>query len=106
MKLSIIIPGYNEENSLEEIVGKVVETSFSDIDKEIVISNDGSTDHTIDIIQKQKNIYPDSRISIYALLHDLVVIIPVFILWARYSSSRILLYTAINVYIGCFIIAN
>ena len=40
----------------------------------------------------------------YALLHDMVIIIPAFILWARYSSSRILLYTAITVYLGCFIL--
>ena len=59
MKLSIIIPVYNEENSLEEIVGKVVETRFSDIDKEIIISNDGSTDHTFEIIQKLKTKYPE-----------------------------------------------
>jgi len=64
MKLAIIIPVYIEENSLEEIVGRVVETRFSDIDKEIIISNDGSTDHTFDIIQKLKDKYPDSLISI------------------------------------------
>jgi dolichol-phosphate mannosyltransferase len=59
MKLSIIIPVYNEENSLEELVGKVVETSCLDLDKEIIISNDGSTDRTFDIIQKIKTIYPE-----------------------------------------------
>ena len=59
MKLSIIIPVYNEENSLEELVGKVVETSCLDLDKEIIISNDGSTDRTFDIIQKLKTKYPE-----------------------------------------------
>ena len=59
MKLSIIIPVYNEENSLEELVDKVVETSCLDLDKEIIISNDGSTDRTFDIIQKLKTIYPE-----------------------------------------------
>jgi glycosyltransferase involved in cell wall biosynthesis len=58
MKLSIIIPVYNEENSLEEIVNKVVETRFKDIDKEIIISNDGSSDKTKDIIQKLITRYP------------------------------------------------
>ncbi len=38
----------------------------------------------------------------YALLHDLVILIPGFILWARYENSRSLLYTAIVIYLGSF----
>jgi len=38
----------------------------------------------------------------YALLHDLVILIPGFILWARYENSRYLLYTAIVIYLGSF----
>lgn len=34
----------------------------------------------------------------YALLHELVILIPCYVLWARYSSSRPLLYTAIVIY--------
>jgi dolichol-phosphate mannosyltransferase len=59
MKLSIIIPVYNEENSIEEIVERVVATSFEEIKKEIIISNDGSTDGTYQIIQKLKTKYPE-----------------------------------------------
>jgi hypothetical protein len=40
----------------------------------------------------------------YVLLHDLVVLIPAFIIWARYSSSRFLLYSAILTYFGTFIL--
>jgi hypothetical protein len=36
----------------------------------------------------------------YALLHDLVILIPGFVLWARYSPSRTLLYMAILTYTG------
>jgi hypothetical protein len=36
----------------------------------------------------------------YALLHDLVILFPCFILWARYSPSRNLLYTVIIVYLA------
>jgi hypothetical protein len=39
-------------------------------------------------------------ITPYALLHDLVILIPGFIVWARYSESRNLLYTAIIIYLG------
>jgi alpha-1,2-mannosyltransferase len=38
----------------------------------------------------------------YALLHDLVILIPGFILWSRYDNSRYLLYTAIVIYLGSF----
>ena len=43
MKLSIIIPVYNEENSLEEIVDRVFSVDVGNIEKEIIISNDGSS---------------------------------------------------------------
>jgi len=59
MKLSIIIPVYNEENSLEEIVNRVFAVELGDIEKEIIISNDGSQDHTYDIIQKLHIKYPN-----------------------------------------------
>ncbi len=38
----------------------------------------------------------------YALFHDLVILIPTFILWARYDRSRPLLLAAIAVYLGSF----
>ena len=40
----------------------------------------------------------------YALLHDLVILIPGIILWARYSSSRYLLYAVIIIYLGGFLL--
>ena len=59
MKLSIIIPVYNEEKSLEEIVDRVYSVKINDIEKEIIISNDGSSDHTGEVIEKLHNKYPD-----------------------------------------------
>jgi glycosyltransferase involved in cell wall biosynthesis len=59
MKLSIIVPVYNEENSLEEIVERVVNAKINGLDKEIIISNDGSSDGTSQIIQKIKANYPE-----------------------------------------------
>jgi hypothetical protein len=40
----------------------------------------------------------------YALLHDLVILIPGIILWARYSGSRYLLYAVIIIYLGGFLL--
>jgi hypothetical protein len=36
----------------------------------------------------------------YALLHDIVILIPGFILWFRYQPSKGLLYTSIGIYLG------
>jgi dolichol-phosphate mannosyltransferase len=59
MKLSIIIPVYNEENSLENIIDQVFAVNLGNVDKEVVISDDGSQDHTYEIIQKLQLKYPE-----------------------------------------------
>jgi glycosyltransferase involved in cell wall biosynthesis len=53
MKLSIIIPAYNEESTIEEIVGKVRGATLPEgLSREIVIVNDGSRDKTKDILNR------------------------------------------------------
>ncbi len=49
MKLSIIIPVFNEENTIASIIQKV---QSADYDKEIIVVDDASTDGTKDILQK------------------------------------------------------
>ncbi|NOQ38941.1 MAG: glycosyltransferase [Anaerolineales bacterium] len=49
MKLSVIIPIYNEKNTLEEIISRVQATGIPD---EIVLVDDGSIDGTINIVKK------------------------------------------------------
>lgn len=51
MKLSVIIPVYNEEKTIGEIIQKVAAVP---IYKEIIVVNDGSSDDTQDIIEKIK----------------------------------------------------
>lgn len=58
MKLSIIIPVYNEENSLENIVDRVFAVNLGEIEKEVIISDDGSKDRTYEIIQLLSAKYP------------------------------------------------
>ena len=59
MKLSIVIPVYNEKDTLEKIVDLVREVDG--IEKEIVIVDDGSKDGSIEIIGKIKEKYPDIK---------------------------------------------
>lgn len=55
MKLSIIIPCYNEITTIQTIIEKVKSVKLSDIDKEIIIINDGSTDGTTQILDRFAN---------------------------------------------------
>ena len=52
MKLSIIIPAYNEKNTIEEIVRRVKAVDLGGVEKEIIIVDDGSKDGTREIIKK------------------------------------------------------
>ena len=62
-KISIIIPFYNVEKYIEECIKSVVNQTLKDI--EIIFVNDGSTDGSIDIVNKYaKN---DSRIKVLSL---------------------------------------
>ena len=51
MKVSIIIPCFNELNTIEEIVLRIVK--YVKYDKEIIIVDDGSSDGTEDIIRNK-----------------------------------------------------
>ena len=51
MKLSIIIPCYNEQNTIKEIIKRI--NSQSDIDKEIIVVDDYSVDKTREILENE-----------------------------------------------------
>jgi len=60
MKLSIVIPAYNEEKTLEELVLRVVELQLlENFEKEIIIMNGGSKDRTWEIMQNLQSKYPE-----------------------------------------------
>jgi glycosyltransferase involved in cell wall biosynthesis len=50
MKLSIIIPVYNERRTVAEIVSRVKAVDLPGLDRELIIVDDGSTDGTTDLI--------------------------------------------------------
>jgi dolichol-phosphate mannosyltransferase len=50
MKLSIIIPVFNEEKTILEIIKRVRDVEISGVEKQIIIVNDGSSDETKRII--------------------------------------------------------
>lgn len=59
--ISVIIPCYNEENSIERVIRLVSEQNFS---KEIIVIDDGSTDQTRGIVQRMSK-YIDLTLCFY-----------------------------------------
>lgn len=65
-KLSIIIPAYNEGNTIHLILNKIRSVQLvDDIGKEIIIVNDYSTDHTEQAIQDYSASNPDMHIQYF-----------------------------------------
>lgn len=58
MKLSVVIPAYNEEGNIEKTVKEIYQTlSHSGINHEILVVNDNSKDRTLQVLQSlQKEI--------------------------------------------------
>lgn len=61
IKVSVIIPVYNTEKYVREAILSITQQSLKEL--EIIIINDGSTDGSLDIVEKISN--KDSRIHIY-----------------------------------------
>jgi len=64
MKLSVLIPVYNEEATLKEIISRVRATG---VVHEIVVIDDGSTDRTSDILDRLKH---SDTPSLHLLKHE------------------------------------
>ncbi len=64
--LSIIIPAYNEEHTILSLLEKVASVQLlNDIEKELVIVNDASTDATESKIEVFRNAHPDLSVVYY-----------------------------------------
>ena len=56
MKISIIIPAFNEEKTIGKIIELVKKSNTLNFEKEIIVVDDGSTDETREIIKKIKGV--------------------------------------------------
>src|SRR5437867_77769 len=56
MKLSVIIPAYNERNTIEAVVRRVQAVNLDPIEKEIIVVDDGSTDGTANVLKEMSGI--------------------------------------------------
>ena len=51
-RVSIIIPVYNERDTIAEVIRRVRQVDLGSMEKEIIVSDDGSTDGTRDILEQ------------------------------------------------------
>jgi len=62
MRLSIIIPVYNEQDTIGQVIEEVKKVHIEGVEKEIIVSNDGSTDDTASVITNHDY---DGRLKIH-----------------------------------------
>ena len=62
MKLSVVIPVYNEVDFLEVLVSRVVAVDV-ELERQIVLVDDGSTDGTKEVYPRLKERWPDQDIT-------------------------------------------
>jgi len=54
LKLSIIVPAYNEARTIREILRRVREAPLEGMEREILVVDDGSTDGTRELLQEEE----------------------------------------------------
>lgn len=59
IKLSVIIPVYNEESTVGQVIERVLSVDLGPIDREIIVSNDGSSDGTWQVVQACAERWPE-----------------------------------------------
>ena len=62
LRLSVVIPAYNECQTIEELLQRVIDSPF---DKEILVVDDGSNDGTRELLQEL-----DGQCDVRVLLHE------------------------------------
>ena len=57
LRLSIIIPAFNEEKTIIEILNRVNKVEIEGVEKEIIVVDDFSQDGTLDLLKKNSKLY-------------------------------------------------
>ena len=65
MILSIIIPVFNEEKTIIQILKKITKNSTDKVKYEIIVIDDGSTDQTKKLLEDNKNLYNKLLVNDY-----------------------------------------
>jgi glycosyltransferase involved in cell wall biosynthesis len=65
VKLSVVIPVHNEASTIEEVLEKVLAVELEGIEKEIIVADDGSTDGSLELVQRFRLAQAD-LVKVYA----------------------------------------
>jgi len=57
--VTLLIPVFNEEEEIERTIRQVMETEYPADNLQVIVINDGSTDGTLESIQKARKSYPE-----------------------------------------------
>lgn len=69
MKVSVVIPVYNEKSTIEEVVHRVLAVNLgTDIEREVIVADDGSRDGTREILAR---LHDDGVIKVHTSLINL-----------------------------------
>ncbi|MCH7759520.1 glycosyltransferase [Patescibacteria group bacterium] len=64
MKISLVLPTYNEEKLIGQTIDQIFDFCQKNLTRDqwlIIVADNGSTDQTMEIIKKKKNIYPNLK---------------------------------------------
>src|SRR5574344_102079 len=59
-KISVVVPAYNVENLIEKCLNSLFSQTFKDF--EVIVVNDGSTDHTCEICEKYASLHTNMTV--------------------------------------------
>jgi len=57
IQLSVLVPAYNEEATIIELLGKVAKQKINGVAIEVLVIDDGSTDGTVALLEKNPTLY-------------------------------------------------
>ena len=57
INLTILVPTYNEEETILQVLGRVDEQKIDGVQLEVVVVDDGSTDRTVELLEQNPDLY-------------------------------------------------